>query len=166
MPCNCVLDLPKYPQNEEWGPLVWRILHTFAERGGRQTNNITQGDEQRAWPLFIKTLPPVIPCPFCRDHLEDYLKKNPFQLPPDYTSWNEFLQTYFYDLHESVNVRLGKPSYPTNQLSAEYKDIGQLKDVLTRLTAIEERAIKMNGVSLFHWRAWLKQFNLLRAAIS
>jgi len=166
MPCNCVLDQPKYPQNEEWGPLVWRILHTLAERGGRQTNSITQGDEQRAWPLFVKALSLVIPCPFCRLHIDHYLQQHPFELPSDYTLWNGFLQTYLYELYESVNLRLGKPSYPKEQLSNDYKDIGQLKDVLTRLTSVQERAIKMSGVSLFHWRAWLKQFNLLRAAIS
>lgn len=165
MPCNCVLDLPKYPQNEEWGPLVWCILHSLAEKTGKQTNAITRGDEQRAWPLFVKALVPVIPCPFCRLHFEEYLKNTPFDLPPDYTVWTDTVRDYFYTFHESVNLRLGKPSFPKDQLALEYKDIGKLKDILARLQILQDRAIKMGGVSLLNWRAWLKQYNMLRAAI-
>ena len=166
MPCNCILDKPTYPQNEEWGPLIWLILHTLAEKAGRQTNSLTMGDEQRAWPLFVKTLPEAIPCPYCRDHLKDYLNTHPFTLPMDYYEWKTYIPLYFYELHESVNSRIGKPSFPQANLSTAYKDTGRLKNVLNQLEKIQERAIKMGGVSLFHWRAWLKQYNMLRAAIS
>jgi hypothetical protein len=165
MPCNCIVDKPTYPQNEEWGPLVWLILHTFAEKAGRQTNMLTLGDEQRAWPLFVKTLPPVIPCPYCREHLQEYLTTNPFVLPGDYYAWKEYIPLYFYTLHESVNRRLGKPSFPQTSLSTTYGSTGPLQPTLTRLETIQMRAIKMGGVSLLAWRAWLKQYNMLRAAI-
>lgn len=165
MPCNCVLDKPAYPQNEEWGPLLWLLLHTLAEKAGRQTNMLTLGDEQRAWPLFVKTLPPIIPCPFCRDHLQEYINKNPFTLPMDYFEWKTYIPQYFYDLHESVNTRLGKPSFPRDQLSTTYKDVGALKGAMERLEKIQNRAIAMGGVSLFYWRAWLKQYGMVKAAI-
>lgn len=166
MPCNCVLDLPKYPQNEEWGPLVWSILHTLAEKAGKQTSPITRGDEQRAWPLFMKALVPVIPCPFCRTHFDDYLKQYPFELPLDHTAWNDFVRDYFYTFHESVNARLQKPSFPNDQLSLHYNNINTLKEILARLQTIQDRAINMGGISLLNWRAWLKQYNMLRAAIA
>jgi hypothetical protein len=165
MPCNCIVDKPTYPQNEEWGPLIWLILHTLAEKAGRQTNAITMGDEQRAWPLFVKTLPQAIPCPYCRDHLQTYLHQTPFDLPMDYYEWKTYIPTYFYTLHESVNARLGKPSFPLSDLSTAYKDVGRIRNALAQLEKIQERAIKMGGVSLFHWRAWLKQLNMLRSAI-
>lgn len=165
MPCNCILDKPTYPQNEEWGPLLWWILHTLAAKAGRQTNSITQSDEQRAWPLFMKELPPIIPCPFCREHLQDYLQKNPFLLPSDYTSWKEYIPLYFYTLHESVNIRLGKPSFPFSDLQTTYKETNSFKGVLSRLDGIILRAVKMGGVSLFSWRAWLKQLHSLSASI-
>ena len=166
MPCNCVLDLPKYPQNEEWGPLVWSVLHTLAEKAGNQTSPITRADEQRAWPLFIKTLAPVIPCPFCRTHFEEYLQHHPFELPLDQTQWGDFVRDYFYIFHESVNHRLQKSSFPKDQLSIQYKDSGKLKETLARLQIIQDRAINLGGISLFHWRAWLKQLNMLRSAIA
>ena len=165
MPCSCILDKPEYPQNAEWGPLLWRLLHILAEKAGRQANSITQGDEQRAWPLFVKTLAPVIPCPYCREHFQEYLTKNPFTLPISYLDWKTYIPMYFYSLHESVNQRLGKPTFPFSSLSETYKDSSQIKDILSRLEKVQERAIKMGGVSLLLWRAWLKQFNMLRASI-
>ena len=165
MPCSCIVDKPEYPQNDEWGPLLWSILHTLAEKAGRQTNNLTLGDEQRAWPLFVKTLAPVIPCPYCRDHFQEYLTKNPFDLPMDYYEWKTYIPLYFYTLHESVNARLGKPSFPFADVSTKYKNPGTIKDTLAALEKIEQRAIKMGGVSLFYWKAWLKQLGMLRGAI-
>jgi hypothetical protein len=165
MPCNCIVDKPTYPQNEEWGPLLWLLLHTLAAKAGSQTSTLTMGDEQRAWPLFMKTLGPVIPCPYCRDHFQEYVSSHPFQLPMDYYSWKDYIPLYFYSLHESVNARLGKPSFPFASLSTTYKDVGRIKPTLAQLEKIQERAIKMGGVSLLSWKAWLKQFNMLRASI-
>ena len=165
MPCSCIVDKPEYPQNEEWGPLLWLLLHTLAEKAGKQTNNIMLGDEQRAWPLFVKTLPPVIPCPYCRDHLQQYIKENPFELPSEYIMWKQYIPLYFYRIHESVNQRLGKASFPYETLSTTYKDISRINGTMTRLENIQGRAIKMGGVSLFFWKAWLKQYGMLKAAI-
>jgi len=165
MPCSCIVDKPEYPQNEEWGPLLWLLLHTLAEKAGKQENPITKGDEMRAWPLFVKELPPAIPCPYCRLHLQEYIKTTPFQLPTDYYEWKTYVPLYFYTLHESVNQRLGKPSFPFADLRTTYKDSSRLKATLDRLEGIQQRAIKMGGVSLLAWRAWLKQFNMVRAAI-
>ena len=166
MPCSCIVDKPEYPQNEEWGPLLWLVLHTLAEKAGKQDNLLTKGDEQRAWPLFMKTFAPIIPCPYCRDHCVEYQKTNPFELPQDYTMWKNYIPLYFYQFHESVNQRLGKPSYPITELSKNYKDPARIKTAMASLEKIQERAIKMGGVSLFHWKAWLKQFNMLRASIA
>jgi hypothetical protein len=165
MPCSCIVDIPAYPQNEEWGPLLWLLLHTLAEKAGKQTNSITRGDEMRAWPLFMKELGAIIPCPYCRDHFQEYLKTTPFQLSTDYFEWRAYIPHYFYTFHESVNARLGKPSFPETDVSKTYSDASKLKPTLARLETIQQRAIKMGGVSLLAWRAWLKQFNMLRAAI-
>lgn len=165
MPCNCILDKPTYPQNEEWGPLVWWILHTLAEKAGKQSNPITMGDEMRAWPLFVKTLVAVIPCPYCKEHFQDYLQTHPFSLPPDYYEWKTYIPRYFYDFHEAVNVRLNKPSFPFSSLATTYANPIRLKDVLSSLEKVMERAIKMGGVSLLAYKAWLKQVSMLRGSI-
>ena len=165
MPCGCILDKPTYPQNEEWGPLLWALLHTLAEKAGRQESLITRGDEVRAWPLFVKTLQPMLPCPFCRDHFQQYLIDHPFSLPMDYYEWRTYIPNYFYEFHEAVNQRIGKPSFPREDLKKTYSDSSRVKSLIDSLEKIVARAIQMGGVSLFYWRAWLKQFNMLRAAI-
>lgn len=165
MPCNCIVDKPTYPQNEEWGPLLWWILHTFAEKAGRQPDPLLRADEGRAWPLFVKELTQILPCPYCRDHLEEYSKQHPFVLPENQYMWKIYIPDYFYDLHEAVNQRLGKPSFPKESLQASYRSTGPFKEKLDALTKIVERAVKMGGVSLFSWRAWLKQATFLRATL-
>jgi hypothetical protein len=165
MPCSCIVDKPEYPQNEEWGPLLWLLLHTFAEKAGKQDNLITKGDEQRAWPLFMKELAPIIPCPYCRDHFQQYLKETPFELPQEYNLWKTYVPNYIYRVHESINARLGKPSFPEGDLSKTYQDTRRVQSTLAQLDAVQQRAIKMGGVSLLAWKAWLKQLGMLRAAI-
>lgn len=165
MPCNCILDRPSYPFNEEWGPRLWLVLHTLAERAGKQDSIITRSDEQRAWPLFLKELPSIIPCPQCKEHCQEYLKTTPFQLPNDYYEWRNYIPNYFYVFHESLNRRLGKPSFPKEDLSKTYGNLGQMKVTLDELEIVQQRAIKLGGVSLLAWKAWLKQLGMLRAAI-
>jgi hypothetical protein len=165
MVCNCIADKPTYPQNEEWGPLLWWILHALAGKAGTQPNTLLRADEERAWPLFVKELANMLPCPYCRDHLQDYQKANPFALPKDASQWNLYVTTYFYDLHEAVNVRLGKPSFPKEELAQTYRDTKLFKEKFDALQKIEDRAIKQGGVNLFAWRAWLKQLTMLRATL-
>lgn len=163
MPCACIQDLPTYPQNDEWGPHMWRILHTLAELSGKQTYFGSEADEKRAWPLFMKTLVPVIPCPYCKEHFQTWLSNHPFNLPPSYYEWNGFIRNWFYTVHEDVNRRLEKPSFPIGELASTYSNGGALKEAFAILEKNQQRAIKMGGVSLLAWKAWLKQLQMLRS---
>lgn len=163
MPCACIADNPKYPQNEEWGPITWSILHTVAEKSGIQTDKLFQADEARTWPLFVKSIGPMIPCPYCRDHFAEYIAANPFVLPTAHSAWNLYIRTWFYNFHEAVNQRLGKPSFPFDQLGATYGNPKTLQANLDLLERIEKRAMKLGGVSILSWQAWLKHLRTLRA---
>jgi hypothetical protein len=165
MVCNCIADKPTYPQNEEWGPLLWWILHALAGKAGTQQNPLLRADEQRAWPLFFKALAPMLPCPYCRDHLQEYQQATPFLLPQNPSEWNAYISTYVYDLHEAVNHRLGKPSFPKADLYQTYRDISPFQEKFNSLQKVEDRAIKQGGVNLFAWRAWVKQMSMLRASL-
>ena len=163
MPCACIADNPKYPQNEEWGPITWNIFHTVAEKGGLQTDKLFQADEGRTWPLFVKSIGPMIPCPYCRDHFHEYIAANPFLLPTDPSAWNVYIRTWFYNFHEAVNQRLGKPSFPFNQLRAAYGNPKTIQANLDVLEKIQQRAMKLGGVQILSWQAWLKHLRNLRA---
>lgn len=162
MPCGCILDKPEYPQNNEWGPTLWKIIHTLAERAGKIGNVYLQADERRAWPLFLKTLVPTIPCPYCKEHLQTYVSQHPFELPAGYYDVNQYVRTWFYDLHESVNQRIEKPSFLFTELATRYANGSVVKPACHDLEKVMMRAIKMGGVSLFAWNAWLKETKMLR----
>ena len=161
MPCNCIQDLPTYPQNEDWGPNLWLILHTLAERAGKQPHIGGQEDEKRAWPLFMKTLGAIIPCPYCKEHFLLWLAAHRFNLPSEYGAFHLYITMWFYALHEDVNRRTEKPSFPIEKLSDTYRNGGAIKPNLLTLEKALMRAIKLGGVSLFAWNAWLKQYKML-----
>jgi len=164
MPCSCIVDRPTYPQNDEWGPILWWILHTMAEYAGKQESSLQIQDEQRIWPLFQKALNDSIPCPFCREHYKEWMIINPFVLPENYNEWNTYVRVWFWSLHESVNHRLTKPSFPFEQLSSTYTTPSALTYKFTQLDTLQQRAIQMGGVSLLKWNEWKKQFRMLRSS--
>lgn len=166
MPCaRCASDTTKYPKTEEWGPVLWKILHTLAEKSGKQSNSILRADEIRAWVLLIKNLPEIVPCEECRLHATDYLKSVPFQLPETYEAINLYVRTYFYTFHEAVNTRLGKPSFPFQDLAESYKTTGNLTKWKVELNDMMFRAMKLNGMQMNKWTTWLQHFGMLRAAL-
>lgn len=165
MPCSCILDKPLYPQNAEWGSLVWMILHTCAEKSGKQTLPFLQNDEGRAWPLVVKTLPAMLPCPFCRDHAISWLQEHPFQLPAEYALWHSYIRTWFWNFHENVNARLEKPSFSFEALAKTYAETKLIPGAWIQLEKTEKRAIQMNGVSLLAWQTWQKHVRMLQAAL-
>lgn len=164
MPCACVPQIPKYPSNEEWGPLLWGIFHILAEKSGQQTISMIQEDEKRAWPLFVKAIQLIIPCPECREHFSGYLQTNPFQAPSDYKLFHGYVRTWFYNFHEAVNSRLGKPSFPFDELSKYYSDATRIKTLISDMDKIQKITIQAGIVTLGSWNNWLKHFKMLRAA--
>lgn len=166
MTCSrCASDTTTYPKTTEWGPILWFILHTLAEKAGKQTNEIIKGDEMRVWPLLLKTLSPIIPCDECRAHATAYLKEIPFDLPPSYPAWNFYIRTYIYTFHEAINTRLGKPSFSFSSLSETYRSSGELTQKTNELNAMMMRAMKLNGMHMGAWQTWQKHLRMLRAAM-
>ena len=166
MVCSrCASDTTKYPKTLEWGPLIWKLLHTFAEKSGKQTNVILQADERRVWPLIVKHLPSILPCEECRAHASQYIKDVPFQPPESYPAWNLYIRTYFYTFHEVVNVRLEKPSFEFTALTETYKSTGPLTQWFKELEEMMLRAMKLNGMQIQTWQTWRNHARMLRAAM-
>jgi hypothetical protein len=166
MTCSrCASDNTKYPKTSEWGPLVWKILHTLAEKAGKQTNEIMKVDEMRIWPLLLKTLIPIIPCEECREHAGNYIKQVPFDLPVSYPAWSLYIRTYFYTFHENVNMRLEKPSFPFSSLAETYKSTRELTKWTQDLNAMMLRAMKLNGMHMKAWQTWQNHLRMLSATM-
>jgi hypothetical protein len=113
------------PQNHIWGPSLWLILHSVAEKIG--TNKITRlpYEEARIWSNLLSSLRYSLPCPMCKKHYTIYYNSNPIKSlhsikslqtikPVKSLQSNKSLQTpqsinitdireWLYNLHNNVN---------------------------------------------------------------
>ena len=86
----------------EWGPAAWKFLHaiTFS-----YPDNPNLSDQRDAENLF-SSLKSLLPCEACRNHYVSEISVN----PPD-TRSRATLSAWLVDLHNRVNLRLGKPIF-------------------------------------------------------
>ena len=163
MPCSCQIPVPNYPDNAEWGPILWNILHGMAERAGRA---VLPADEVREWQKLIKLTGDILPCDKCRDHYAAYLRSHPvshFSKIP-YSNLKTSVKTFFWELHNEVNTQNGKPIFLYDDLS-RYEKVN-LQDLFWRIDPIMKKAIQLSGVSLLKWTAWVHSFKMMRSILS
>jgi hypothetical protein len=80
-----------------WGPVLWEVLHN------RTAKNILEQDEEKRWlGIFLRW----IPCGKCKKHFISIVRAT----PPDISSQSAYEQ-WAIDVHNQVNLSLGKPVY-------------------------------------------------------
>jgi hypothetical protein len=89
-----------------WGPSTWCMIHTSAV--GYKREFIL------SYKQFIYSLPYLLPCEYCRNHLTHNLSVLPLTNNTLKSNRNLFVWTYF--LHDLVNKQLHKPSSPPYNL--------------------------------------------------
>lgn len=146
MPCPCNLPLEIYPGSEEWGPLLWKLLHGLAERAGKIITPVYAEEERHHWSHFFKMTSDIIPCHVCKEHFQIYLKEHPVdsikKMPTNQI--RPYVRHWFWEVHEWVNMTLNKPSFPEANLEAAYANIA-LRTVLNALDVPMKRAIRLSG---------------------
>lgn len=90
-----------------WGPLMWVYLHTMSFN----YPNFPSKENKKNYKSFIYNLRNVLPCKYCRINLKNNLKETP--LKNKHLENRETFSRYIYNLHNNVNVMLGKPIYKT-----------------------------------------------------
>jgi hypothetical protein len=90
------------PQNHIWGPNLWMILHSAAERIGTSHIKLPQ-EELRIWTGLLSSLRHSLPCPVCKKHFTAYFSSTPVK-----TFNREFIRNWLYNLHCQVNDRTEK----------------------------------------------------------
>jgi len=164
MPCACRAPIENYPENAEWGPLFWKLLHILAEYSGKQKNANLQKDEIRLWIHILKDLKTVIPCDICRTHYAEWLDAHPVEelLTINYNLVHNWICTYLWSLHNTINEGNFKPVIPFDQLEILYKN-GDITSSWMALRPIMKKAIVLNGVHLLQWNKWLGHVRMLQA---
>jgi hypothetical protein len=92
------------PQTHQWGPALWMILHSSAERIGLGPTRLLQHEESRLWSGLLSSLRFSLPCPQCKRHYGDYLQR--YSIPPITQS---SIREWLFTLHQEVNQRNHKP---------------------------------------------------------
>jgi hypothetical protein len=102
------------PQNHIWGPHLWMILHSAAERIGLPQLRRLPQEEARIWINLLGSLRYSLPCPHCKQHYTAYYLANPIKV------FNrDIIRQWLYNLHCQVNSRNGKPNEITLESIAE-----------------------------------------------
>ncbi len=120
------------PQNNEWGPEMWKLLHGLCEKIGQYTivthryiTDTQEKEEKRLWSVLLGSLRLSLPCPLCRKHYTEYINSispdrfihsSPKLIKNDMKLW-------LYNLHSNVNQNNNKNNIPIELLSELYKNI-------------------------------------------
>lgn len=86
-----------------WGPTAWATIHLIC----LGAPDVLEAD-QLSYKKFFDALPYVLPCEKCRKHLIQHLEKHPMDAA--LAGGKSTLFAWSVDLHNEVNVMLGKPT--------------------------------------------------------
>lgn len=164
MPCACKAEQPDYPITDNWGPSLWTIMHTLAERGGKVITPLYRDDEKRQWILLIEIMPKMIPCPNCREHAQQWILQHPITAIKEVSDSDlyDWITTWVYDFHEDVNRRTGKPSFDKALLAQTYANIN-IVSIFKAMKPFIEKAIRLSGITLIPWQKWSNYLVMLRS---
>ena len=162
MGCSCRVPAESYPENAEWGPLFWTILHGLAERSGKQTNMNFQTDEIRLWIIILTQIAHILPCDICRNHYSEWLSDHPVDIlkTMKYSETGLWIRNFLWTLHNTINEGNGKPIFEFNNLSTTYGSVN-ITNTWKALTPVMKKAISLNGLKLFTWNKWLSSVRMM-----
>jgi hypothetical protein len=152
------------PSNKDWGPHLWIVLHTLAEKLGRQPVELMASDEAREIVLVLKWTEHIMPCEKCRKHYHDYVKKYP--VDEFVQRRGEFLRQavrqWLWKLHEAVNERNGAPSFPIENLVTTYQH-ANLAQSLKELYSVLSSSIPLGLIGSEPFKSFRRHLSLLRS---
>ena len=87
-----------------WGPGMWHFLHTISFN---YPVSPTEKDKKH-YRDFVLSMQYILPCGKCRGNLKKNFKTLPLEMK--HMKSRETFSKYVFDLHETVNMMLGKKS--------------------------------------------------------
>lgn len=159
MPCSCLLPIPDFPTNCEWGPIIWRILHGISLQYGKLMSPTYAKEQTIFWTNFINQTLHILPCKECKQHYKEYIKiHNPNiikTLTPDQQKL--WVQNFFFNLHNEVNVRNDKPLFEFQMLESTYKNINYTFEI-KHYEKLLKIIFQYNEVTMLSWLNWVRSF--------
>jgi hypothetical protein len=101
-----------------WGPPTWKHLHLIAAKFPEEFTS-EEGREQtrRSYALYFTTLKDVLPCAPCRNDYTRLIREDPAY---DATVSRYEFSKWVWRIHNRVNAKLGKGTYPWKSLALGY----------------------------------------------
>ena len=96
------------PQTNIWGPHLWTILHSAAEKIVLPQHKRLPQEEMRLWTNLFTSLRYSLPCPLCKKHFTSYHSAIPI-----HTFTRDSIRIWLYNLHNDINISLGKENIIT-----------------------------------------------------
>lgn len=94
--------------SKSWGTPTWYFFHTLAEK---IKENEYDGIKVEVL-SYIKNICSVLPCPDCRDHAVNFMKR----INIGHVNTKEQLKQMLCGFHNSVNARTNSPQYSVDGL--------------------------------------------------
>lgn len=163
MPCSCLIPIPDFPTNCEWGPILWNIFHGIADKYGKLVSPLYTKEEEYNWIQFINNSAKIIPCKECREHYNAYLSKNNPNTLKVLNSTDEkrmWIQNFFFNLHNEINVRNDKPLFLFENLHITYKSVNFLFQI-KHFEKLLKIIFRYNEVTYLSWKGWLRNLQTL-----
>jgi hypothetical protein len=151
----------------EWGPVLWNILHVLAERCGK-THPMVDTDQARGFEFIIHALPLVLPCADCSEHARTYIASRPFHcVGKTGEALSTYVRTWMMDFHNAVRLRQGKEAEikTLEELHAHYEGDSISEQDIKVLVNNVTYGVRMGLVKMDNWKRWTTQFSKLRLFI-
>lgn len=111
---------------EVWGPAIWTLFHTLAEKINPDTYSIVV---HSMFSMIVKICK-YLPCPDCSTHASNFLAK----VDINRHKTKEEFKTLFYVFHNSVNARNKKKLFLYSDLKiyANYNLVNVVKNFISK----------------------------------
>ncbi len=102
-----------------WGPHLWYVLHIITFAYPKEPSEY----DKRRYGDFFNVLKDIIPCDICQKHLIKYMAEYP--IGPHLDSKADLIK-WLIQIHNFVNVSLGKPVHTPAEVVEIYKNINPI----------------------------------------
>ena len=149
----------------EWGPILWKIVHICSVNLGKERNSLLQKDQINYYNNFTKQIGFVLPCKLCRKHYYDYALKHKKSV--EYDELREYSIEYFLNLHNEVNREKDKPIFTRDdyQIYATYKT-SDLNSSIKEFESLFKSYILYKYISPEALRDFLSSLQKLRSSMN
>jgi len=147
-----------------WGPVLWQMLHIFAEHIG---DHGIDADQARDFEVVVTMLPQILPCADCQAHSRTYLQAHPFEANKNAKvpgTLAPYVQTWLLTFHNAVRTQNDQPIEITTlaELHALYAGKTVTKEQLGTLSANANYGIRTGLLKTDVWKRWYIIFNRLK----